>query len=81
MIGESEWVEIDDILSAALDLPRDERDRWLDAICSGRPQVRARVERLVALAEGEDRLLPVGERRRILVLLQAFSNVTGDGTS
>lgn len=74
MAVELEWQEIDEIFSAALELPPEARDVWLDAVCSGRDDVRRRVQRLLDLAEEDDARLPLGTARRILDLLHAFSS-------
>jgi serine/threonine-protein kinase len=51
------WAAADRLFDAALDLPADERDGFLDRECGDDRELRARVGRLLAAAESEDTLL------------------------
>ncbi|HSF19131.1 MAG TPA: hypothetical protein VLK65_26630 [Vicinamibacteria bacterium] len=68
----SRWVEVDEILSAALDLPPCERTRWLDDVCATSPELRSEVSRLLVLAEQDDERLPLGPKQRILDIVHEF---------
>lgn len=54
---DSDWQRVDALFSACLELPPAERERLLASECSGEPQLRARVEALLAASQGEDDLL------------------------
>jgi len=58
-VGAGGWAEIDAILDAALDLDPADRPAFLDARCPD-PEIRARVERLIASAEATDDTLTPG---------------------
>ncbi|HXV63364.1 MAG TPA: hypothetical protein VEK15_21875 [Vicinamibacteria bacterium] len=68
----SRWVEVDEILSAALDLPPGERTRWLEEVCATSPELRSEVARLLVLAEQEDERLPLGPKQRIFDVVHEF---------
>jgi len=48
---------IDQLFERALDIDGPERERWLDRECAGEPALRREVERLLALAGGDDDLV------------------------
>lgn len=54
MLRDEDWERIDELFDAALDLPTAARGRWLDAVCEGQPELRARVERLLELSDTDD---------------------------
>ena len=72
MVSGARWAEVDEIFTAALDLPSRERAAWLQRVCSGNPDLRAEVERLLALAEEDDDKIPLGKKERILDVVHAF---------
>lgn len=72
MVSGARWSEVDEIFNAALDLPGKERAAWLDQVCAGKPGMRDEVDRLLALAEEEDEMIPTGEKERILDVVHAF---------
>ena len=45
------WLKIESLLAAALDLPHDARESFLDTVCAGDPGLRAEVAALVAASE------------------------------
>ena len=49
--GRAFWQRVEPILDAAFELPVDSRPSYLDQACSGSPELRAAVERLIASAE------------------------------
>jgi len=55
-----DWARADGLLAEALERPREERRAWLRGACGGDDALRARVEELLELAEGEDDLLTPG---------------------
>lgn len=57
MLRDEDWERIDELFDAALDLPTAARARWLDAVCEGQPELRARVERLLELSDTDDERL------------------------
>jgi serine/threonine-protein kinase len=56
----SRWTEIDRLFQAALDLPADERDAFLDRECRADAELRAAVDRLLASTEDTAPLLEPG---------------------
>jgi hypothetical protein len=46
------WPEVERLLDLALDLPVEDRPVFLDRSCSGEPELRTEVERLLGAAEG-----------------------------
>jgi hypothetical protein len=52
-----DWSRIDELFDAALDLPPEDRSRWLDAACNGNGELRARVEELLSLTDRQDDLM------------------------
>ncbi len=61
MIDRDDWKRLDALLQQALDLPPAQRDQWLRETCAGEEGLRARLEELLRLAEGEeDGLRPGG---------------------
>ena len=65
------WARADELFDAALDLPPEQRQQWLDAVCASEPDLRTKVEQLLELSGTEDpRLRPneiAGELVRELV--------------
>jgi hypothetical protein len=57
MIDDDFWARADELFDAALDLPPESRSRWLEAMCASEPDLRAKVEQLLELAETEDERL------------------------
>jgi serine/threonine-protein kinase len=55
---DEDFSRLDSLLDAALDRPPAERAAFLAGACAGEPALRARLERLVRLAEGGEDVLP-----------------------
>ena len=52
-----DWQKLDELLDAALDLSPEDLPQWLDQTCGSDRALRARLEKLLELSEGEDDLL------------------------
>lgn len=57
MLDGEDWKRIDTLLDAALDVPPEEREQWLDARCAGNEALRKRIEELLRFAEDEGHLI------------------------
>jgi eukaryotic-like serine/threonine-protein kinase len=57
------WSEADRLFDEALDLPAEDRDRWLDQRCAGDAALRGRVEALLRADAAAERFLEVDGRR------------------
>ncbi|MCG6926986.1 MAG: serine/threonine-protein kinase [Acidobacteria bacterium] len=64
MTGQESWARLDELLDGALHQPPELRHGWVVEACGGDEGLRARVESLLALAEGNDAdLTPAGALR------------------
>ena len=61
--GDRGWADADRLFDEALDVPADERDRWLDQHCAGDGALRSQVEALLKADAAAERFLEVDGRR------------------
>ncbi len=54
MGDEQEWQKLDGLLDAALEIPPENRSRWLEEACAGDAGLRERVEKLLELSDRDD---------------------------
>lgn len=64
------WPQLSPLIDSALELPAEERSRYVERACAGDQSLRADLDRLLAESERSDSLMDVAAAERFSLLLE-----------